>query len=419
MMTSARLAAALVAGLALAACGGDTTETPTPATAAPKPLVLSDPVTHLDALAREPMIVEHRNGTLFVTGYGAETPRLWRSGDGGATWAAVDVGDAASGAVGNSDVDLAIGPDGTLYFVAMTFDRKTFEGVSISVGVSRNVGNNWSWTQLSKTRFDDRPWVEVTPEGVAHVIWNDGKGVAYAVSRDGGETWQEQPRIHAQGGSSHFASGPAGELAVRIAPMSASGHTHHPDVDLIAVSPDGGATWTKHPAPGKRHWTYPLAENDPLPRWVEPLAFDASGHLYYLWTDTAGLWLARSVDGAAQWTTWKLAEGGPQRYFPYLTARGPGELAATWFSGHGADVQAHVARIDVPLGDRAPTMVEAPAFSPDSWKWNEKPDAPRNRDTAGEYIPVTFFRDGRIGIVTTIQDDQNKRMGFSFRTAHH
>jgi len=417
MMKRARLAAALSAGLVLAACGDDATESPAPTSTTPKPLVLSEPVEHLDALAREPMIVEHRNGTLFVTGYGSETPRLWRSGDGGATWAAVDVGDAAGGAVGNSDVDLAIGPDGTLYFVVMMFDRKTFEGVSVAVGVSRNVGNNWSWTQLSKTRFDDRPWIEVTPEGFAHVIWNDGNGVSYTVSRDGGETWQEQPRINGQGGSSHFVSGPSGELAIRITPVSASGHKHHPGVDLIAVSTDGGATWTKHAAPGERQWTYPFVENDPMPRWVEPLAFDASGHLYYLWTDPSGLWLARSVDSGAQWKTWKLAEGGALRYFPYLTARGPGELAATWFSGRGPDIQAHVARIDVALGDAAPRMVEAPPFSPDSWQRGEKPDAPRTRDTAGEYLPVAFFRDGRLAIVTTIQDDRNKRMGFSFRTA--
>jgi hypothetical protein len=27
-------------------------------------------------------------------------------------------------------------------------------------------------------------------------------------------------------------------------------------------------------------------------RWVEPLAWDGEGHLYSLWTDTTGVWLA-------------------------------------------------------------------------------------------------------------------------------
>ena len=141
---------------------------------------------------------------------------------------------------------------------------------------------------LSKTRYDDRPWVEVTPDGVAHAIWNDGSGVAYALSGDRGLTWTEQPRIHDQGGSSHLAVGPAGEIAVRITPVSASANVLHQGVDLVAVSDDGGKTWTKHAVPGAREWTFPYSDEDQMPRWVEPVAWDAAGRLYLLWTDPAG-----------------------------------------------------------------------------------------------------------------------------------
>jgi hypothetical protein len=72
------------------------------------PLVLSAPVDHLDALAREPMVVEHPGGALFVTGYGDSVPHLWRSSDRGGTWSPVNVGTEADGAAGNSDVDLDI-----------------------------------------------------------------------------------------------------------------------------------------------------------------------------------------------------------------------------------------------------------------------------------------------------------------------
>jgi hypothetical protein len=78
------------------------------------------------------------------------------------------------GAIGNSDVDLAVSPDGTLYFVSMGFDNKASEGKHIAVGVRRNSGNTWHWTMLSKKRFDDRPWVAVEPDGTVHVVWNDG-----------------------------------------------------------------------------------------------------------------------------------------------------------------------------------------------------------------------------------------------------
>ena len=55
-------------------------------------LVVADRVDHVDVLAREPMIVEHPDGTLFVSGYGESAPTLWKSRDHGASWARVNVG---------------------------------------------------------------------------------------------------------------------------------------------------------------------------------------------------------------------------------------------------------------------------------------------------------------------------------------
>jgi hypothetical protein len=366
--------------------------------------------------AREPMMAEHPNGTLFVTGYGAPAPNLWKSTDRGTTWTTVNVGTEAQGAIGNSDVELAMAPDGTLYFIAMSYNRKTYEGTGIAVGATRDAGATWTWTQLSKTRYDDRPWVEVTSNNTAHAVWNDGSGVSYARSTDGGRTWQEQPRIHPQGHSSHLAVGPAGEIAVRITPVSASFNVQHAGVDLIAVSADGGSTWMKHAAPGTRAFTFPYSEaEDPMPRWVEPIAWDAAGHLYYLWTDPAALRLARSTDRGATWTTWILQEGGDLRYFPYLVARSRGELAATWFSGRGDALRVHIGTIDATAAEATPRLLEASPIQPETWAWNTKPGEPRKRDTAGEYVPVMFMKDGRLAVVTTIQD-LPARGGFAWRT---
>ena len=395
-----------------------------PQTEPPWTLTLAAPIDHLDMVAREPMIVEHPDGTLFVGGFGASRTienrtdelTLWKSRDGGTTWARVDVGpDAprAQGAVGNSDMDLAVAPDGTIYFVTLFFDVEKYEGRQVSVGVSKDVGATWKWTVLSKTRFDDRPWVEVASDGTAHVIWNDGAGVCHAVSLDGGLTWTERERIHPQGGSSHLAMGPNGEMAVRITPLSASGNRYDEGVDLVAVSTDRGTTWRKYAAPGVRDWAPASSDIESIPRWVEPLAWDIRGSLYSLWTGAGGVWLARSADQGEAWTTWRVAEGPEPAFYPYLVARGPGELAATWFSARQEVFQAHAARIDVTDGNAPPRVVESPPFVPDCWQENRSPGAPPLRYAGGEYLAVTFLRGGGLAVVSPIQNWHDKRFGFS------
>lgn len=385
---------------------------------------------HLDVVAREPMIVEHSDGTLFVAGYGEPTPTLWKSRDRGVTWSRVNVGSAAEGAIGNSDVDLSVARDGTVYFVTMVFDREAPAGTHISVGASTDVGASWKWTLLSKSRYVDRPWVAAAPDGRAHVVWNDTDGVHHATSNDHGLTWIERARIHTEGSSSHFVVGPNGELAVRITPFSfvnalriASGSKIDDRVDLIAVSTDAGATWQKRRAPGQREWTreaaiavpaFAFAAADTPPRWVEPIAWDAHGVLFSLWTNRAELWLARSRDRGETWTKWRVADGGEVRYFPYLVARGDGELAATWFSGRGATLQAHAAVMNAGRRVRTPQFTTSQPFFPDTWMRGRSPSDPPVQATAGEYLAVAFLNQGRVVVVSPIVDARANRFGFCF-----
>ncbi len=395
---------------ALAGCGQSASP--------PKPLRLIGPNDYLGSVVvREPMVVEHQTGALFVAGYtqaveeSLRPPKLFRSLDGAKTWQPVDVGTVAEGALGNSDVDVAVGPDGTLYFLTMGFDRAKGEGTHVSVGVSRDVGDSWTWNLISRDRFDDRPWIEVAPDGEARVIWNDGEGVRFAVSSDGGRTWTERPRIHDQGLSSFLAGGPKGEMAVRITPLSASGNRYHEGVDLIAVSVDGGSTWDKVTPPGTRRWGPDLSNADGVPRWVEPLAWDAEGGLYHLWSEGSRLKLARSRDKGQTWREWEVADGD-RLFFPYLSARGSGELAATWFSGTGDNLRASVALIRVD-GDEISARLSEP-FAIDSWSQRAEPPT---RDSGGEYIPVIFLANGQLAVVTPIQNLKGGRKGFSWFTA--
>ncbi|MEP6507850.1 MAG: sialidase family protein [Gemmatimonadales bacterium] len=372
-------------------------------------------VEHLDLATREPTVVEHPKGALFVAGYFDESiPTLYRSNDAGSHWERVSVGDDAEGN-GNSDVDLAIAHDGTLYYISMVYDRKKDEGTQISIGASHDAGATWRWTTVSRNAGDDRPWIDVAPDGTAHAIWNDGHGVSHVVSRDRGQTWSEPKRIHGEGGSSHLAVGPHGELAVRITPFSRSGSVFNPAVDLIAVSDDEGSTWRKSAAPSKLKWvSWDESDKDPnsIERWVEPLAWDESGNLYHLWTDTSGVHLARSSDRGRTWRAWRIATSGPRPHYPYLTARGNGDLAATWYTGTDSDLRAHVASVKV-SGD-SPVVVMSNPFVVDAWKRQQSGDTTRRRDSAGEYFPVAFLRSGELGVVTAVQNFPAQRAGFTW-----
>lgn len=320
----------------------------------------------------------------------------------------MNVGTAEDGAVGNSDVDLAVAPDGTLYFVNMTFDTQTKEGTRIAVGATRDSGAHWTWRTVSKNRFDDRPWVAVTSDGVAHVIWNDGGGVWHSSSGDAGSAWTKPARIAPKGGSSHLAVGPNRQIAVRVTPVSASGHKFDPGIDQIGVSTDGGTTWKTHNAPGERKWSSNLAGFPP--RWVEPIAWDAGGKLYSFWTNDHELWLARSPDHGETWKAWKLGESKESAYFPYLVAQHKGELACTWFSGSGTAVHGHAGMIFMSAGDNPPRFVESRPFQLDAWRRTGE----LARDTGGEYLGITFLRDGGFAVVAPIQNVKDQRFGFTW-----
>ena len=397
----------------LLGCGGNAGTAP-----ASPPLALSTPVEHLASISvQEPMVVEHPQGALFVAGFSraleepGQPPKLFKSVDAGATWKRVDVGTSTQGAVGNSDVDLAVAGDGTLYFLTMGFDRTTREGTHVAVGVSRDVGESWTWTYLSQDRFDDRPWIVVAPDGVAHVIWNDGQGVCHAVSTDSGTTWTERARIHPLGGSSHLAVGPEGELAVRITPWSASGSRLDEGVDLIAVSMDGGTTWKKMTPPVIRDPESSSFDTWGLPRWVEPVAWDADGVLYHFWSEGSDLWVAHSQDHGHTWESWEIVSGQEDLFYPFLAARGSGQLAATWFSrGTGNDLRAHVALIDV-RGNTQPSVLEADPFQLDHWR---ETGGSQFRSVGGEYLTVIFLSDGDLGVVAPIGNPSENRRGFSW-----
>ena len=330
------------------------------------------------------MLMEHPSGALFIAGYGSndpnDIPKLWKSVDHGNTWSRVNVGKQADGAIGNSDVDLAV---------------------------------SWQWSVLSRERKVDRPWVKTAADGRVYVIWNDGRTVQCRVSSDRGVHWMSSTVSVEGGGSSHLTVGPRGQVAVRLTPVSQSGLGYTEGLDLIAVSTDSGMHWVKYPAPGTRDWVLaPKTGSDATSRWVEPLAWSNDGTLYSLWTTKDAVWLAGSSSGGGPWATWKVAACSEVCYFPYLVAHGK-ELAATWTSGREEKQAFHVARLT--MGDAGPkTVAESTPIQLEIWTNGEKPTDPQQRDTGGEYYAAAFLRDGKLGVVTPVRNKEKTKFGFTF-----
>lgn len=381
-------------------------------------LIVKNKIDHLTTLAREPMVCEHPSGVLFVTGYrnDSDSPQLWKSSDGGKTWQTVDVGTTDQGAIGNSDVDLFIDRKGNVYLLSMTYtklpenmedlDFSSMKGERVVVGISRDLGKSWTWKNISEKDYDDRPWITETTDGSIHIIWNDGKGIHHAVSNDEGETWQNRRDVSAKGGSSFLANGYEGQLAVRVAPLSASAFKMDEGVDLIKLSRDNGKSWSSVQMPGKRIWTQDLTG---IPRWVEPLAWDKENRLYALWSEGRELKLGVTADNGDSWQEHTVVQSTDTLYFPYLKMSERGILC-TWVSGFGNDIRHHAAVISL-KEDGTKT------FQLDPQKldiWSRFSTEQYQRSTGGEYFPIIELSNGNFGMITTIQNSKSNREGFTW-----
>lgn len=364
-----------------------------------------------DAVGREPAVLRTGPGTLFVAA-GAErtenfdAPLVWRSQDGGETFERLDVGQPQDGAGGNTDVDLAVGPEGTLYLAAMAYTPSpgdVFVGASaaITVASSTDGGETWSWTTPVQGPAVDRPWIETTPDGTAHLVWNDERGVHHATSSDQGASWSEGPLVHDAGGDGALVAS-SDLLAVRIVPPSSHGYRWEEGADGVAVSRDGGESWRFHELPGDRDWHGSYAdvlENRGIDRLWEPLALGAEGTLYATWKEGSTVVAARSTDAARSWTLEPVAEDRPGLSFPWLDAGGPpGELAVTWFEEPNGSQAAKLAEVSwgaKRLDARLHTLSNA------------------TNGTWGEYLDVDVRPDGTAWTAVPVDDGQGPLLRFA------
>lgn len=384
----------------------------------PAKLIVKNKVDHLENLAREPMVAQHPNGDLYVTGFrnNGDIPQLWKSTDMGYTWKLVDVGTFEDGAQGNSDVDLMIDDDGNIYLLSMTytkfpenlegFDFSTVKGTQVTLGISRDEGRSWKWQFISQSDYDDRPWITNSSNGNLHIIWNDGKGVHYSISTDLGETWKSQADVYPKGGSSFLSAGNEGRLAVRVAPISASGVQLDKEVDLARISLNHGQSWVDVEIPGERTWEQDLSG---VPRWVEPLVWDKNNRLFLLWNEGAELKLGVSSDQGKSWKEHLVMNNPDTLYFPYMIESND-QLLCTWVSGFGNEIRHHAAVLSLRNDVLQTTFLEPQKLN----TWSRFSVGENTLDTGGEYFPIIRLSNGNFGMVTTIQNRKENQLGFTW-----
>lgn len=354
-------------------------------------LHVGEPLTP-QAVGREPAVAQIGPQTMIVAAAASDAedytgPLAWRSEDGGKTFEPLNLGQPFEGANGNNDVDLAVGPEGTVYLAAMVWSptpSPLFVGAAsaITVGTSTDGGDSWRWTTPVRGPAVDRPWVEVTPEGTAHLVWNDAQGIHHATSEDEGATWSQGPMVHDEGGAgSLVASGDL--LAVRVVPPNAHGYNWDPGADGVAVSHDQGGSWSFHDLPGDRAWHASYVdtiENRGIDRFWEPLALGANSTLYAAWKEGSSVVVARSTDAAETWELEDAVDNRSGISFPWLDSGGlAGEIALTWFEQANGSVSAKLAEV---------------SWGPQGLESNEFTLAEDANGTWGEYLALEARVDG-------------------------
>jgi hypothetical protein len=206
---------------------------------------------------------------------GVGTCEAYVSMNGGSTWSDHIMGgwtffDAAKGQFVKTgcggDPVLAFGPDGTLYYVGLTFNLDKFPREMSGVAVTKSTDGGVSWSRpvmidanATGNFFYDKPWISVGPDGTVTVTWTKfyqgPRGLSYlqspiviSQSRNGGKSWSSVKRVsdasHPFDQGSISASAPDGTLYV----MYQAGDPdtgYSTDAIVMARSTDGGTTFTQ------------------------------------------------------------------------------------------------------------------------------------------------------------------------------
>jgi hypothetical protein len=241
-------------------------------------------------------------------------------------------GVGASG--GDIDVALASAPNAAgnynLYVASLNL-------ASVNVATSTDNGTTFSQTPVQGgLPVDDREWIAAFGAQTSLLTYHDvaTNNIDVLRSDDGGTTYTQTSRAIPTGDYKE-ANNELGNLVIDhrnlpdqtgdfyayqsfVAP-SKSGGSHNNEA-FLAVSADGGHTWSDRPIPcSSASASTDLSHNFPN------VSVDPAGNVWYAWSNNRSIGTAKSSDHGQTWTcSGAVSTGSAQAIFPWLAATSAG-----------------------------------------------------------------------------------------------
>jgi hypothetical protein len=297
----------------------------------------------------EPSILALQDGTLLITGAGgmtryAEDPAdapgnagqsyLWRSTDGGITWAFVDFGAPAPlaallpyrNAILGVEGDLAQDEAGRAYFVDLT--------ALVANGLSASDDGGATWLAAQSPLVGqvgvDRPWVAALGEGEVWVKYLQVQsGHRVARSTDGGLTFLEDVELPACGQADFTVDLARQEVLVPC--------TNGGDLSVLRTA-RGPQAWERLPGPlaaGNSNNIFPS------------LAVAGEGQYVFTWAEevegVVRVMASASLDAGQTWSApLQVSAAQETGVFPWVDANPAGQVAVVWYESDEAALPGEV-----------------------------------------------------------------------------
>jgi hypothetical protein len=208
---------------------------------------------------------------------------------------------------------------------------------SVNVATSTDNGTTFSQTPVQGgLPVDDREWIAAFGAQTSLLTYHDiaTNNIDVLRSDDGGTIYTQIARAIPLG-DYREANNELGNIVIDhrnlpdqtgdfyayqsfVAP-SKSGGTHHNEA-FLAVSADGGHTWTDRPIPCSTAST-----STDLDHNFPNVSVDPAGNVWYAWSNNTSIRTAESTDHGKTWTcSGSVSTGSAQAIFPWLDATSAG-----------------------------------------------------------------------------------------------